>query len=79
MLIAQNKNSLWNRSLNVVFKGAVLGFVTLTFYAVCDILMSAGTDPSGGRLYAPPTWPPPPEERNQKHPKWTADAKTETK
>lgn len=41
----------------------------ISLYAVTDIVRFSVSDPSNGREYRPPSWPPPPEERNQKHPK----------
>lgn len=44
----------------------IVGF---SLYALTDVVRYSLSDPSNGREYRPPTWPPPPEQRNQLHPK----------
>lgn len=65
----QKQNTVTNRILNLLYKGVVVAFLGFSLYALTDIVRFSVSDPSGGREYRPPIWPPPPEQRNQKHPK----------
>lgn len=63
-----------NRVQNVLYKSIVVGFLAISLYALSDFFRFVSSDPSEGRKYAPASWPPPPEQRNQKHPKWKGNA-----
>lgn len=59
--------------MNVLYKSVGAGFIAFSAYAMCNVIFLTASDPSEGREYTAPKWPPPPEQRSQKHPKWMAN------
>lgn len=50
---------------NYAFKGVTFAVVTFTAITATSFLLHLSQDPSNGRNYAPPTWPPPKDQRPQ--------------